>query len=105
MTSVSKCWLNCVKNSRLRHLYLTSEDPNLSEESAKASRRKFFKDYCVVAELITRACTNTNGEPLLKSSSFPVCNDSACCLVCERRRDGSALTSKASFNLLNDDTY
>ena len=49
---------------------------------------------------------HANGEPLLKQSfSFPVCNDSACCLVCKRRRDGSALTSKVSSNLLNDDAY
>ena len=31
--------------------------------------------------------------------------NSACCLVCKWRRDGSAITSKASSNLLNDDTY
>ena len=29
----------------------------------------------------------------------------ACCPVYERRCDGSALTSKGSSNLLNDDTY
>ena len=36
---------------------------------------------------------HANGEPLLKRS-----------LVCKWRRDGSAPTSEASSNLLNDDT-
>ena len=48
---------------------------------------------------------HANGEPLLKRSSsyFPGCNDSACCLVCKRRQC-SALTSKAyfQFTILTD---
>ena len=48
---------------------------------------------------------HANGETLLKRSSSPVCNDSASCLVCKQRCDGNALTSKASSNILNDDTY
>ena len=47
---------------------------------------------------------HTNGEPLLKQLLiFPVCNESA--FVLSANSDGSALTSKASSNLLNDDTY
>ena len=37
------------------------------------------------------------------SHSFPVCNDSACCL--SANGDGRALTYKAISNLLNEDTY
>ena len=52
--------------------------------------------------------TPHNGEPHLKwsssySHSFPVCNDSA--FVRSANGDGSALTSKATSNLINDDTY
>ena len=51
---------------------------------------------------------HANGEPLLKRSSsysFPVCNDS---VVWSANGDAMVVllvTSKASSNLLNDDTY
>ena len=45
------------------------------------------------------------GEPLLKQSSsysFPVCKDSACCLVCKWRRDSSALRQVPIWYLATD---
>ena len=67
------------------------------------------KNYCeVIHPCVSRACNAHYPARLWRNSSkaeflyCPVFNDSACCLVC---KPGSALTSKASSYLLNDDTY
>ena len=41
---------------------------------------------CNELELTKHITPHANGELLLKQSSSHVCNDSTCCLVCQRRR-------------------
>ena len=75
----------------------------IQEEKEEEERRRRIQNNNLEHAMLI--ILHADGEPLVKrNSSYSVCNDSACCLVCQWRRY-SVLTSKASSNLLNDDTY
>ena len=74
----------------------------------------FLNHSCGWSVIIDKTLPGCNGMhialfPLQATSMHTLMSNCqynyACCLVYKRRRDGSDLTSKASYNLLNGDTY